>query len=297
MLHPATELRFVSPLIGVGVFATALIPKGTITWVRCKLDRSFSVEDVRALGPAYEAVIARYAYTDSVGRLVLCWDYGRYMNHSCDPACISPGFDCDVAVRDILPGEELTCDYGMLNPTDALACACASPACRGRCGPGDGVALARSWDLAVASAFAGAANVEQPLLPLMDDSEKVVRALRGEGEVPSTRRHLRYGKEQPLGVQLTRDGGTFRLVASEPLEAGRALLRCEGPDESDGPFAEEERAFALDVGERGLVVPHNEARFIGKSRDPNVVLESDGTVRVTRAVAPGEAIRFPDDLE
>ena len=32
MIHPDTELRFISPEIGFGVFATKLIPQGTITW-------------------------------------------------------------------------------------------------------------------------------------------------------------------------------------------------------------------------------------------------------------------------
>lgn len=37
MIHPDTELRFINPEIGYGVFATQFIPRGTITWVReCK---------------------------------------------------------------------------------------------------------------------------------------------------------------------------------------------------------------------------------------------------------------------
>ena len=34
MIHPDTELRFISDEVGYGVFATALIGRGTITWVR-----------------------------------------------------------------------------------------------------------------------------------------------------------------------------------------------------------------------------------------------------------------------
>jgi len=293
MLHPATELRFVSPDIGFGVFATAHIAKGTITWVRCKLDRSFTTAEVQALGPVYQAVIAKYAYTDGAGQLVLCWDHGRYMNHSCNPASISPGFDCDVAVRDIAPGEELTCDYGMLNPSDVLTCACGSPKCRGKICPGDGVALAPEWDAAVAAAFAGAASLPQPLLALMDEHEHVARALRGACAVPSIRRHFRYGKERPSGVHLEPFAGSYRLVATQPFEAGQVLRRCEGPDTSEGPLVEEERALAVFVKDRGLVVPHNEVRFIGRSSASNAALGDDGIVRGTRAITPGEEITFP----
>ena len=46
MLHPHTELRFVSPEIGYGIFATAFIPKGTITWVKDELDRIIPKEKI-----------------------------------------------------------------------------------------------------------------------------------------------------------------------------------------------------------------------------------------------------------
>jgi hypothetical protein len=42
MLHPDTELRFVNRTIGYGVFATRMIPRGTITWVRDRLDQAFT---------------------------------------------------------------------------------------------------------------------------------------------------------------------------------------------------------------------------------------------------------------
>jgi hypothetical protein len=39
LIHPDSELRFIDPAIGYGVFATSLIPKGTFTWVRDELDQ------------------------------------------------------------------------------------------------------------------------------------------------------------------------------------------------------------------------------------------------------------------
>jgi hypothetical protein len=52
MVHPHTELRFVSPQIGWGVFATRLIPRGTIVWALDSLDQRFTPDQVAAL-PAY----------------------------------------------------------------------------------------------------------------------------------------------------------------------------------------------------------------------------------------------------
>ena len=41
MIHPSTELKYVSPEIGIGVVATEFIPKGTITWALDPLDQVF----------------------------------------------------------------------------------------------------------------------------------------------------------------------------------------------------------------------------------------------------------------
>jgi hypothetical protein len=48
MIHPNTELRFISPEVGYGVVAREFIPKGTITWVLDELDREFTPEQFNA---------------------------------------------------------------------------------------------------------------------------------------------------------------------------------------------------------------------------------------------------------
>ncbi|HAV55880.1 MAG TPA: SET domain-containing protein-lysine N-methyltransferase, partial [Aequorivita sp.] len=42
MIHPKTELKFISDQIGYGVVATEFIPAGTITWALDDLDREFT---------------------------------------------------------------------------------------------------------------------------------------------------------------------------------------------------------------------------------------------------------------
>ena len=119
MIHPHTELRFINPELGFGVFATNLIPRGTLTWVRDDLDQVIEPERLAGLPPVYRDLLDKYTFRDEIGRHILCWDLGRFMNHSCAPSCLGPNSLYEVAVRDILPGEELTDDYAAALPAAA----------------------------------------------------------------------------------------------------------------------------------------------------------------------------------
>jgi uncharacterized protein len=107
MLHPHTVLRTVSDAIGVGVFATRRIPRGTITWVLDPLDHRLPEALVAAMPQAQRAYLDRYAWREDQHR-ILCWDHGRFLNHSCDPTCLGGTSQFEIAVRDIEEGEELT---------------------------------------------------------------------------------------------------------------------------------------------------------------------------------------------
>lgn len=62
MIHPNTELKMVSPEMGIGVFATKFIPKGTITWVQDELDIILQPEKVKTLSEENQATIEKYAF-------------------------------------------------------------------------------------------------------------------------------------------------------------------------------------------------------------------------------------------
>ena len=115
MIHPHTRLQFISEAVGHGVVATERIPKGTITWAKDPLDQTLDQEAVDALGPPFRPMLDHFTYRDNQGRYVLCWDHGRYINHSAFPNCITTAYDFEIAVRDIEPNEQLTNDYGFLN--------------------------------------------------------------------------------------------------------------------------------------------------------------------------------------
>jgi uncharacterized protein len=187
MIHPHTELRFISDEVGHGVFATRPIPKGTIVWTICSLDQRVSPERRATLPESSRELLDLYAYLDSAGTFILCWDHGRYVNHSCEPAMMAIGQEHEIAVRDIAVGEELTCDYGTLNLLNPLVCSCGSSACRSTIGRDDldTTDLATRIDLVVASAMGRAALVDQPLVAYMQRPDVFRKMMDGSLAPPS----------------------------------------------------------------------------------------------------------------
>lgn len=54
----------------------------------------------------------------------------KYVNHSCDPNTETRN-QCDVAIRDIKKGEEITSDYTKQGASASFICMCGSGKCRG----------------------------------------------------------------------------------------------------------------------------------------------------------------------
>ncbi len=191
MIHPHTELREVDPQIGLGVFATRPLPRGTITWALDALDQRVDASRLRSLGRLYRPLIDRYAYLNGHGERILCWDIGRFMNHSCDANSISTGWDFDLAIRDIAAGEQITNDYALLNLDQRFECACGAPNCRGVVSstPAEWEALTPGLDEQVRLASHAAGHVEQLLWPWVKSKQKVARAFRNPALVLSVSEH------------------------------------------------------------------------------------------------------------
>jgi len=169
MLHPQTEIGAVSPDIGVGVFARAFIPKGTIVYIKDPLEISIVDGDPRLAHPATRGIVDRYSYIEPTGARIISWDLAKYVNHSCDPNTISTGYGFEIAIREIAEGDEITDDYGLLNIEKAMPCFCGSASCRKQIHPDDLQRHYQAWDARVRESLALFNHVEQPLAEWLDD--------------------------------------------------------------------------------------------------------------------------------
>jgi hypothetical protein len=101
-----------SRIHGRGLIARDSIRAGTVIWV---LQPGFDVvltrDQFEALNANSRDQIGRYIYTDVLtGSYILCSDDAKYMNHSDTPNTRTEGHQT-IAIADIRPGEEITCNY------------------------------------------------------------------------------------------------------------------------------------------------------------------------------------------
>ena len=186
MIHPKTELRFISNEVGYGVFATDFIPAGTITWVLDKLDREFRPEEFFAMDLVYQNIIDTYTFRNNIGNYVLCWDHGRFVNHSFNANCLTTAYDFEIAIRDILPGEQLTDDYGYLNIKDPFTAVDEGTEIK-IVYPDDLVRYYKVWDEKILKVFGKINAYEQPLRVLIEDElwDKVQKIIAGKQQIDS----------------------------------------------------------------------------------------------------------------
>ena len=186
MIHPKTELKFINNEIGYGVVATDLIPSGTITWVLDKLDREFSPSDFLSMEPIYQNILDTYTFRNNNGNLVLCWDNGRYVNHSFNSNCLTTAYDFEIAIRDIHPGEQLTDDYGYLNIPQPFR-GINEGTKRKIVYPDDLVKYYKVWDKKIQKVFGKIKTNDQPLKELINDElwNKVQNIIAGKEQMDS----------------------------------------------------------------------------------------------------------------
>ena len=107
-----------SDIHGLGLFAAEFIGKGTCIWqLTHGFDLVVSREAVEALPEPSQIQMKKYSYVNmETGLFIICMDDARYSNHSDMPNTWEIHHSKDspersIALRDILPGEEITCDY------------------------------------------------------------------------------------------------------------------------------------------------------------------------------------------
>lgn len=186
MIHPDTELRFISNEIGYGVVATKFIPAGTITWVLDELDREFTPLELQQMAPIYQNILDTYTFRNNKGNYILCWDNGRYVNHSFNSNCLTTAYDFEIAIRDIQPGEQLTDDYGYLNipiPFRAVD----EGTRRKVVYPDDLLKYYKVWDNKIKKVFGSITKQQQPLRTILNEGlwEKIEDITSGKEEMES----------------------------------------------------------------------------------------------------------------
>ncbi len=186
MIHPKTELKFISKEVGYGVVATEFIPAGTITWVLDKLDREFSHKEIQSLDPVYQNILDIYSYRNKEGNFVLCWDNGRFVNHSFNSNCVTTAYDFEVAIRDIQAGEQLTDDYGYLNVPEPFR-GIDEGTRRKVVYPDDLLRYAPVWDNKLRKVFTKIPKLSQPLRELIEEDlwEEVLAVAANKKEMES----------------------------------------------------------------------------------------------------------------
>ena len=162
MIHPHTKVKFINHDVGNGLVATKLIPKGTITWIMDPLDRIFTPDEFYIIPHLYQEILETYTFRNNCGQLVLCWDNGKYVNHSFKSNCLTTAYDFEIAIRDIQPGEELTDDYGYLNVTTPFKGA-EEGTKRKYVYPDDLLKYHPIWDKAISKVFPLILTLDQPL--------------------------------------------------------------------------------------------------------------------------------------
>ena len=193
MLHPNTEVRFINDKIGYGIFATSLIPKGTITFVKDPLDIEITQDKLGFMSESLQEIVEKYSYIDERGIKILSWDNAKYMNHRCECNTLSTGYGFEIAIMDIEEGEEITDDYGLFNLEYDFEVDCGCRHCRKKISANDLDKYWKKWDYQIRESLCYVDIVSQPLWKLLDyDTSLALMEYISGGAEYSSVRNLKY---------------------------------------------------------------------------------------------------------
>ena len=117
-----------SVIEGRGLFAVRVFESREVI-LRWETSHLINRADVSTL-PESER---RYLHPFDDERLMVVQPPERFVNHSCTNNTVVRDL-CDVAIRRILPGEEITSDYGIDGSGSQFQCSCGAENCRGQVG-------------------------------------------------------------------------------------------------------------------------------------------------------------------
>lgn len=169
-----------SDIEGYGIFAGEFIPKGTIVFFYSEDDLFIPKERFRSSSEDERKIFYRYGVEDEAGNWLVKEDN---INHSCDSNILSmfvDGIYCDIAVKDIDPGEEITIDYGLFYSSFpwSMKCKCNTSICRKIFGSGlpADAKTQNLWHLRILGAADRIFKVKQNLFSIEDENAKALTA-------------------------------------------------------------------------------------------------------------------------
>lgn len=112
-----------------GMFAKELIYKDEVVYVKgghlLTRDKLFSSSVINSYLPISDDLYLAAKTPEEEQQIKL------YNNHSCEPNCGMHGEITFIAIRDIMPNEELTIDYAFIDNEDyRFECSCGKSSCR-----------------------------------------------------------------------------------------------------------------------------------------------------------------------
>lgn len=132
MIHPDVSVRQTHK--GLGIFANRDFKKGEILWIIDDHDVKIPLANYNALDNRQRQKLDVYSYMDIHHRVIVPWDEGKYVNHSCAPNSTGLAqFDnISIALRDIQADEEIVEDYSSyFLHFETFQCQCGADNCRG----------------------------------------------------------------------------------------------------------------------------------------------------------------------
>jgi SET domain-containing protein len=126
MEKPASSVEIKpSQIEGQGLYALRSFAVGEIV-LRWDISHLIANELLDSLSPQERKYVHRF----DEHRILIVQPPERYVNHSCNNNTEVRNF-CDVAIREIAVGEEITSDYGSDGSGSKFVCRCGAANCRG----------------------------------------------------------------------------------------------------------------------------------------------------------------------
>jgi len=186
---------------GEGIFAGESIPKGTIIFYYSSNDVYVSQKEFQCSSRFEKQQICKFGVEDEFGKWIVT---DGDANHSCDANILSmfvDGLYCDVAVKDIRIGEEITIDYGLFYSSFPwkMTCRCNSYNCRGIIGSGIAVdpQTQELWHSRISGAAVRIHQVRQALFSREDESAKALTLAIRSKNTPSIFPYTKFSLISP----------------------------------------------------------------------------------------------------